>query len=302
MSVALTKDDIFEVIKSNDCIVFIGSGLSSTIYPNWNKTVDKLCEACGVPKPESSEPYKLLAKVDECRKSNIERYKDTMLEIFGKPVVDIPPAYYLLFKLPFRAYITFNFDPLLWTAAIDQRRQRPSLYIYPGELPVPGLRSSDKKPIYYIHGMVNPKDPSIIDNLVFSNETFEKAYKEDSPLHSFITQVLLYCPTIFIGYSFSEPLTRETFRRVHRIWSNLETSYPVEKQRKLFALLAYRYKNNKRDKEFEETENKRWNEVGINVVRYDPIDKNHSGVEKFLDNLLEKLETDEEEEILYGSK
>src|SRR3990172_386500 len=164
------------MIKDGNCIVWVGSGLSkSAEYPDWKETIRKLCDKCEVTllsKSEEESPDKLIDKAEECKKADIDAYHNTLADLFGRQPVSTRFAYQSLMKLPFKAYVTTNFDPLLSeTGAIEEYGK---LYYYPCFPPELG----NSHPIVYLHGHARPDNQAMGDNLILARSDFDEAYED----------------------------------------------------------------------------------------------------------------------------
>ena len=231
---ALTQcaDALWTPIQGQNCVAWVGSGLSRCAgYPDWPQTISALCEACGVERlaegdPDSDEWTSLaLDKSERCKTANHADYCATLGRLFGRTVVTSRRAYDLLVALPFKGFITTNFDPLLADAAA--RRGHSNLWAYPGLLPAPAL-GGDARPVFYIHGIATDANGRACGtDLVLSRREFETAYSHsESPLPSFLEQVLTLYPVIFFGCALSEPGLREVFRRSSSILARIGNCRP----------------------------------------------------------------------------
>jgi hypothetical protein len=93
--------EMSRLVRSRECVAFIGSGPSTSEYPNWGDAVSQICTFCGLlplTKGEKENEDILLDRVDEARK-NEEKYCEALMQIFGKPIVRTPRAYDLLMDL-----------------------------------------------------------------------------------------------------------------------------------------------------------------------------------------------------------
>ena len=222
------------MIEGGNCVAWIGSGLSKDAgYPSWFEAVEKLCLNCGLQELGifNEEPAeKLMEKAENCKSTSLDKYQGTLARLYGREVTTTRHAFYLLMKLPFRGYITTNFDPLLSTAGATFGYD---LYSYP-DLPLMELRGN-RHPIYYIHGLALRDGKPRGDNLVFSRSEFKAAYEDSDILRSFLVQLLTYCSIFFIGCSLAEKPIHQVFQRVHRIHTQIQSETPE-------ARLPQRYK------------------------------------------------------------
>lgn len=273
----LEPDQIAEAllatVSGNNCIAWIGSGLSRPVFDDWPQAVARLCDACGVPPfgPAVSKPDadQLMDKAEECKKANGGEYAATLARIYGRPGVLTRQAYPILMRAPFKAYVTTNLDPLLSEAASVAGFER--VYRYPTLLP-PEIERC-KKPLFYMHGHASPGGVPSGDNLVFCRSEFDQAYGEAGVVRHFVVNLLMNYPIVFFGCNLSEPEIHQQFQRVHQMLSQMETAgAPPPPPRFSLAGTIVSATTGKRDDGAEEAQVQRFNELGISVMRYDPID------------------------------
>jgi len=225
---ALNPDQIAEAllatVSGNNCIAWIGSGLSRPVFDDWPRAVARLCAACGVPpfgssiaKPDGDQ---LMDKAEECKRANSAAYAATLGTIYGRPEVRTRLAYPILMRAPFKAYVTMNFDPLLSEAA--SAAGFASVHSYPALFP-PDIERC-KKPLFYMHGHASPEGTPRGDNLVFCRSEFEQAYGDIGAVRNFVVNLLMNYPIVFIGCNLSEPEIHQQFQRVRQMLSQMNTT------------------------------------------------------------------------------
>jgi len=169
------QSELWPLIGAGDCIVWIGSGLSKNIgYPEWTKAIEEICAACGVSYLDPAEDKtadNLISKAEECKNANHGVYKQKLSSLFGTSMPITRRAYSLLMKLPFRGYITTNFDPLLSDAAAMAGNR--VLQAYPDLNPI-GIDNTNT--VFYIHGIARVGQTPVGDNLVLARSDFDQAY------------------------------------------------------------------------------------------------------------------------------
>jgi hypothetical protein len=280
-----------ELIRKGSCVAFLGSGLSTTkgLYPGWEKVVSSLCQACGLdePTPEQEQNVDfMLDLADRACDRDEAAYCRTLAEIFGKPVVETRRAYDLLMRLKFKSYITTNFDPLL--AMESQKPEHSCRGVYaPPALPAHEINN---RAIYYIHGRIEVGVTPQKDQVVLGQRNFEHAYSDTGgTLKSFLHQVFTFQELLFIGCGLREPQLMEVFRICREVRNEIKRERPGYRVPQRYVLLPITLKREidkttRRDISTEEDEVLRFQELDIKVIRYDPIDVNHSAIEEFLEN------------------
>lgn len=284
---------LWPLIEGGNCVAWIGSGLSENAgYPSWSMAVEELCLKCGLRELRNSkeEPAgNLMDKAEKCKNADLGMYQSTLASLYGKPVTTTRHAFYLLMKLPFRGYVTTNFDALLSHAGATFGY---NLCSYP-DLPLMEL-TGNFPTMFYIHGLALRDGRPRGDNLVFSSGEFKAAYEDSDMLRSFLVQLLTYFPIFFIGCSLAEEPIYQVFQRVHKIHTQIQSETPEARLPQRYILLPERFdirgggilrKEVKRDNYKEETEEKRFQEMKIEVIRYRTCDNSHSEIEQVLEYL-----------------
>ncbi len=312
-----------EVGGENDYILFIGSGLSilpgspkdegdvtsQSGYPDWKSAVFDLCSVCGVNPPKDIPAHKnkresiLIDTAEVCKQTNPDAYYNRLRELYGSRGRGTRPEYYSMFKMPFEAIITTNFDPLLAQANKHEEQQ---LYAYP-KLPAIKI-GAEKRPIFYIHGIAEQNGSPDSRNLVFARSEYDQAYNHQfGPTSLFLRTMLLEYRVLFIG---AEPDSKvqECIKTIERMKSLVNGDIMPDgsthkHNRKIgYILLSERYTIKKsrdagdiiwsdsgavRNEDLEERENQDYNRLGIEVVRYRRGNNyNHDEIEQIFDEII----------------
>jgi len=285
---------LLTMIKPGNCIAWIGSGLSKPAkYPGWVEIVEKLCRVCNTPYPAvngPAEPNQLIDLAEQCKQANCTAYEGTMASEYGKPVVADRRAYFYLAQLPFKAYITTNYDPLLRDAV---RAQRGKYCQYP-VLHVPQIERD--KTAFYIHGLARDvNNQPCGKNLVLAKSDFGKAYDDGGATANFIHSVLTTYPLVFIGCSLDEPAVNDCLNRIRRVHEQVMEAFPEAPipQRMIFLARTLRTERQDgmirqvRDADSELSENARYRSFGIEIVRYEMTEgDDHAEIENILERVL----------------
>lgn len=278
------------MIENGDCIVWVGSGLSKRAdYPDWKKTVKKLCDKCDVThlsEPEEESPDELIDKAEQCKKADIDMYHNTLADLFGVQPVDTRLAYHYLMKLPFKAYITTNFDPLLSEAGDIEEYY--NLYFYPRFPPELG----NSHPIVYLHGHARPDNQAMGENLILARSDFDEAY-EDGPVKYFLINIFTHYSFLFLGCSLKEPMILKMFKTVHDIHTLIKRTSPgIPLPQRCIILPTQRPVSEISEEEMEQFSKRerggfnRFDEMDIEVIGYEPDDENrHEEIESILREL-----------------
>lgn len=279
---------LLPMIENGYCILWIGSGLSvSAGYLGWKEIVRELCEKCRVPllsEPEEESADKLIDKAEECKNADISIYYDTLANRFGGEVVVTRHAYQFLMTLPFKAYVTTNFDPLLSEAGAIAGYN--NLYSYPFFPPEFG----NSHPIVYVHGLARRDNQATGEKLILARSDFDEAYKDIGIVKNFVVNIFTNYPVLFLGCSLTEAEMYEMFKKVHDIHTLFKRANPDVHLPERYILLpihqniiraGFPDEKIERDYEKEQNEINRFNEMKIEVIRYDDR-HSHSQIENIL--------------------
>ncbi len=293
------------LLAQSGTYIWIGSGVSKQAqYLDWKQTVQELCEKCGVPPIESGETATscvLLGKAHECKNVNLDKYEETLIDLFSKDPACIPEEITLLLHLPIAGFLTTNFDPLLAKAVSRHFGGNPIKYSindYPnyvskdiGDWREIGVRL----PLFYMHGYIFPADTSphpSAKNLVFTSRDFsEPTYS--FIVDSFLNELLKLNSIIFIGYSLSEDPIQKIFQKMSEIFKTLQTRHPNWELPPKYIILRTKRtvlegSPSKRDYAQEEEENKIFLELGVRTIRVEDF-ADISRILKQVQNLLDTV-------------
>lgn len=259
-------EEIWPIIRDGQCYAWIGSGLSIPAgYKDWPNAVDVICNNCSISPisiQDSKDPNKLIDKAEECKQTQQTIYYDTLAELYGYRRANTREAYSYLMELPFKGYITTNYDPLLAKAA--ERVGNIKIQSYPRLQVI----TSDEKQVYYIHGFALRNEIPTGEDLVLSRSEFNKAYDYNtSILPSFLHQILAYSPIIFIGCSLTEPSILKSFEQVRNIHLNIKNVELFTIPQRYILL---------EDNDFED---EILSTFDIKIKRYCKIDEEYVGIE-----------------------
>jgi len=193
------RTKLVELINEKDCVAFIGAGVSAPDYPCWKDLIVRMAEQFTdldldintIPAP------KIAQRMYETDK---DLFYKTLKDIFGRkksPTSAI--RYHYLARIPFKAYVTTNYDPLL--IDIFSLHKNVTFSEHPKYINLNAANLSNGE-IFHIHGRIDPDDPNIKSDLIFTRSSYEKAYsKSVCPLNSFLGQLFFNHDVCFLGCS-----------------------------------------------------------------------------------------------------
>lgn len=205
-------EKLYRVIDSKECFLWIGSGISiSSGYPEWEEFIKELCKKCEVKyvafKSDRSKNLQNLA--EKCKKNDEDIYYQTIIDKFGVQKTSIEKYLNKIAALPFKAYITTNYDYLLYDALHTTNKGDCKKFTYP-LLP---LTSIGKNKVYHIHGSVEQfcSIDDIKDKIVLSSSEFDNAYNGNVEI--FLDEILTYHPVLFVDCGLDEDSIQSLLQR-----------------------------------------------------------------------------------------
>ncbi len=128
-------DALAELLRAEQAIAFVGAGASAGMYPLWTQFIDKLADhAAAEGKAEARDAVRWKADKTSnpqqrvnviVRRLGEDRYRNFLKATFGPRYHSegkrYTPTHAALVRLPFRGYVTTNYDPALEFARMDLR-------------------------------------------------------------------------------------------------------------------------------------------------------------------------------------
>lgn len=190
-------------------VAVVGSGLSNRLFASIKELGKAMEGPCGV-KRTDGEPF--WDFFDRAFSGNQEEYHRIIKESFGDTRPWDAYAYWHLVNIPFRSFVTLNFDDQLPRAYQRTRKEPPDVLFsaYPGQcicLP-PGL-SGPKQRLVAVHGCRNEGDPEWNKKLILKRADYAEHYywkDGDTPpfLYLWWYWLLTTQRCVFIGTSLEE--------------------------------------------------------------------------------------------------
>jgi hypothetical protein len=227
-----TADDIAEVVKSGECILFLGAGVhcpppadSAWSYPDADRPPFgsalsvQLAAACGLKERYPNENEKQLPRVSlfyetyKSRNDLVQQVK-TAVQIGKKP----SPALRALAELPFPLVVTTNFDQLFERALSDAGKD-PQVSVYSPDSDVKtddysGVQPTPERPfVLKIHGDIGRPDSIVITDEDYIQFVLRMGDKEPyNPIPPTLHYFFQKLKTLFVGYSLVDYNLRLLFK------------------------------------------------------------------------------------------
>ncbi len=281
-------------ITPSRCVAFIGSGLSRGIYDSWVDLVKNLCDKCGV-EPEApitkiSKPMDLLKAAEAAREANERAYCEYLGQHFGR-IHKTNPLYDLLMRCQFKSYLTLNFDPLLAYESRKPEHNCNKVMKYPDL----DRENIGKKTIFYLHGLIDENETPNANSIVLTDSDFREAYGDNSSLLNFLIPTFVKDQILFIGCGLREYVFQEVFAICREQRDDLRKRAGGKVPPRIILLPKKDYRSAKADgsginntelqREAENNEDQDYGKHDIQVLRYQKIDNEHTGLRKPFESL-----------------
>jgi hypothetical protein len=120
-------DTLTDFLRKEKAIAFVGAGASAGLYPLWDQFIDRLADHAvreGKAEEKDAKRWKADTKSTPQQRVNVivnrlgeDRYRNFLRFTFGArhgaDVKRYTPTHAALLRLPFRGYVTTNYDPAL---------------------------------------------------------------------------------------------------------------------------------------------------------------------------------------------
>jgi hypothetical protein len=262
IEVTQAEKELVAQIKKGNCILFLGAGVHAPppegtpyVYPEEERPLlgrglaEVLADACDYKQKFPEESYLDLQRISLCfetepglGRSKLVDYLTENLRKEKKP----SPALQMLAGLPFKIFITTNYD-LLLESALRKFDKDPVIFVYnpsPDE-PTRDIEedpTEDRPLVFKMHGDLDARESIVITDEDYI--TFVQRMSDKDALHP-VPQTIRYrmkqWPTFFVGYSFRDYNLRLIFRTLR--WrvdpANFPQSFSVNVNPDMLFLRIY---------------------------------------------------------------
>jgi len=214
-------DALISVLKGKEAIAFVGAGASAGMYPLWDKLMEQLADyavAEGTATERDAERWKTDTKSTPQQRVNVmlrrlgeARYHKFLKETFGPREGPDGNRYTVthaaLMRLPFRGYVTTNYDPSLDFARMELRprslttgipiwRDDDEVYRwYSGDI----FKCPEDCPILWLHGSWQRPN-----EIILNSSEYATAYKP-SIYRNLFNSLWGQRHLVFVGFGFNDP-------------------------------------------------------------------------------------------------
>ncbi|MCB9893341.1 MAG: SIR2 family protein [Planctomycetes bacterium] len=235
-----------------------------------------------MPELEQMSAEEKLRLAQECKDAEPEKYCNCLTQLFAVSRSNRPQTYVELMKMPFKGYLTINFDPILMSVFSDASKGNNNIgptksfpqgfgQIYSYTLrDLPG-RKLETRSLYYLHGHATSEQRVKLEDLVLTTRDFEEAYHQSSPLPHILHQAFAEYSVVFIGCSLSEEPLQHVLRNCRAIRDKArDMANSVGREIRLPRLV--------RLVETPAHQTKLESELGIEVLEYPRMGDDHYGL------------------------
>jgi len=205
-------------IQNRRCVAWVGAGMSRPIYRSWNELLDNIAQQAGLARrPGETEPVFVQRCKKELEKYGDDRYREVLEEVFAPvlPAQQCTDNHHRLLRAGFTAYVTTNFDQCIERANDDELIRH--FHAWPKDIAPTGIEAFERRHLYHIHGVdaaAGLYDASCgFPNVVLAAEDYDKAYRKDRRLTSFLEWLFAEASVLFCGYSLAEEAFAECIQQ-----------------------------------------------------------------------------------------
>lgn len=300
-------DELVKSILDGNCMAFIGAGMSMNAQrannerlPSWGALLEEMLQhavSSRVPLNDVEEDLKaalkeekfLLVAQELSERLGPEMFRNFLREVFLDVGLKPSNTHKNLVKIPFRAFLTTNYDTLIEGAhTINNGGRIPPILTQEDLDKIPNPLKLKDTFVFKIHGDINRPETIILTSHDYQDSLFRRpAYR------SFLETLFTTNTVLFVGFGLADQDVEAMLDKMASIFSrNNDSHYALIEKGKLSQLEIKRLALDKR----------------IRVVEYDNTDGRHSQVNSFLQSLYKLTDVDSqtfneyEEKILLRRK
>jgi hypothetical protein len=236
-------ESLSDLIGRGEAILLVGSGCSRPMLPSWSELVEELaglahgCIPGGYALPDHAEDeLEQLQHIVEAVRSQqdehrcLERLEQKLVQLFHMNESGPTPLHEVLVALPFRGFLTTNYDRLLERAlgpydgdrAVDAQTDAPVL-VSRGVRAIADPTRSET--VIHLHGTGNRPH-----GMVLTIEDYEQAYglADSAPgagrqtrgpyARNILAALLMTRQIVFVGFGLRDPFLMRVLRDVTADW------------------------------------------------------------------------------------
>lgn len=225
-------EKLVSAIRQGSASAFVGAGMSMPVtrkdgrpLPSWKGLLQELKQfaesEASEPLPYSTEIDQAIAKDDlmvvaqQLEESLTTHQKAKFFSaVFEDGNLQPTEDHHLLVGIPFRGFLTTNYDALIELAIAKQGNSQPSVFI-PGDLDhIPNPLRHDETWIFKLHGDANRPESIVLDSHDYQTTIFRRpGYR------AFLETLLTVHTILFMGFSMADPDIENLIENLASIYS-----------------------------------------------------------------------------------
>ena len=225
-------ENLLDVLGNDNCAAFIGAGISKISgYPLTNELIEHIRNRSDVSAKELDARTDFRDKASLLHERMGDEFFEALFSRFDSNVFDINSSVATqehLVHLPFKSYITTNYDSCITDAATLQNITFEDIQCYPNF----SILNLGRFATYQIHGRIGQKD------VVFTSASYDQAYSAKSRLPLLLNGLFDTYDFLFLGFGLEEP-TLEAILALCKLREEYSTYWGSDatQTRRRFALL-----------------------------------------------------------------
>jgi hypothetical protein len=231
-------ESLLDVIRNDNCCVFVGAGISvNSGYPLTTDLLEHIRTQSDVSIEELEEKADFREKASFLHERMGDEFFEALSLRFDSDHFNINSSVAIqehLVHLPFKSYVTTNYDSCIADAAALQDIKFEDSQSYP----VLSIKNLEQFGLYQIHGRIYPNDVQRSSDIVFTSESYDEAYAATSRLPLLLNGIFDTYDFLFLGFGLEEPMLEAILalckrrEEVPTYWGN-----NASQRRRRFALL-----------------------------------------------------------------
>ncbi len=208
--------ELLEAVREGRCVLFAGAGLSRAAgLPDWGGLLRELAGPLGLALAADLQQYPLDFSLDlaqwyaeRCGRDALDAFVHARFGNTARlsPAVRPTLAHCFLAALPFRLFLTTNYDDLI-ERALRALRRDPEVVCRPEEVVRTG--QVGRPCVVKLHG-----DATHRTRFVLTRDDFDGFFRDHPVTAALLEGLLLNQTFLFVGYDLRDPNTRQTYSRV----------------------------------------------------------------------------------------
>jgi hypothetical protein len=226
--------ELLDSIRGRRCVLFVGAGLSRGAgLPDWGGLLSELAKGLELPIGSLPRDTNGQISLDLCldlaqwyaEKLGREKLDRHVHQRFGRtaeahPCVRPTLAHYLLLSMPFRLFLTTNYDDLL-ERTLTALRHDPEVICTPESVVHTG--QTEQPSVVKLHGDATRRTP-----IVLTRDDFDRFFRDHPVTVALLQGLLLNHTFLFVGYDLRDPNTRQLYSGVaHLLHTSGTRAYSV---------------------------------------------------------------------------